>query len=1009
MENVINGFKFEGDCLTEYIGDGGTVIIPDGFRCISKDAFWNTEKKENIQKIIVPKDIEEVVSMTSNQYVWWNLLEDLPRIQSAGPIGSGCSLEFAWDEKIPAHFFEGSYIEKLRLPGTIKEAGENCFSGMKYIREVYIESIESWLSLINGAGSTNPLNRYYVRFSDNKEKNTLYLNNKPIAELVIPEGVEIIPAYAFAACRSITAVRFPSTLKRIGESAFLFCSGIKEIELPEGILLERNAFECCFGLSKVVVPASTQLKIKESPTGIENQNIFYKCRSIKSIGPLGSGCDLEYGWDVLEEGIFSNTGAEIIYIPASMKEIKPYAVSSNGRLQEVIFEGPVEKIDSKAFWDNDPALSTNFSSFAKTTSKLPAVLAQMNAQEDFDTECFGYIALFQNAKGWKQFIASFPLDEALNDEAVKVISKLIREKKEVTDSMAANACDFVLANTSLISEECLKEFNSAVSEKKFKKTIAKLKADPIFTERISGGSSGDEDSNPVEAMVGKNWKYDDVVKRLSKLIKKGVHYKDSDEISTPNAVIFVFSEYERQIPERRKGIAVSEYKTGAFDFRFMENADAVAAGLDRRELGDLASELELFPSRGRFGDEKQIAEMITSMNAWKSWYDYGLSGRQNIILARGALLLSDTKAAIMALDKVKLLDKYAKMRGTTSEEIRDFALSDVGLDEDGKKYYDIGNKTIEVSLNENLSFELYDPETNKTVKSIPKRGADTRKADEAGKDFALLKKNTKNIIKNRVMSLEEEFISGKGKKPQQWHKTYIDNPVLRSVASLVVWKQGNVSFTVKGKELIDPSGRSIGLADDMDIIVAHPMDMAPEDVKAWQKYFTDHSLKQPFSQIWEPVIDLNNVKKDRYKGIMIPYYRFLNKEKLGIFIQDEDFHNEIYIGFDSCNAQVERKEFRRHAIEMDDSFEITSITVGKDKKKANHLLAYLDTVTALERAKNDDTSVVEILDGFTLAQIQELIKAANEANAVNVTALLMDHKNRNYADYNEMSDLTLEL
>ena len=66
---------------------------------------------------------------------------------------------------------------------------------------------------------------------------------------------------------------------------------------------------------------------------------------------------------------------------------------------------------------------------------------------------------------------------------------------------------------------------------------------------------------------------------------------------------------------------------------------------------------------------------------------------------------------------------------------------------------------------------------------------------------------------------------------------------------------------------------------------------------------------------------------------MIPYYRFLHKEKLGINVEDYDFHSEIIITFDSCDANVKRIDWQSHYIDMNDSFEIRSIAVGKNKKK----------------------------------------------------------------------------
>ena len=45
---------------------------------------------------------------------------------------------------------------------------------------------------------------------------------------------------------------------------------------------------------------------------------------------------------------------------------------------------------------------------------------------------------------------------------------------------------------------------------------------------------------------------------------------------------------------------------------------------------------------------------------------------------------------------------------------------------------------------------------------------------------------------------------------------------------------------------------------------------------------------------------------------------------------------------------------------------------------------------------------------FTLAQIAEFIAAAQEAQAVNVLALLLEYKNAHFADFDPMDEFTLE-
>ena len=90
-----------------------------------------------------------------------------------------------------------------------------------------------------------------------------------------------------------------------------------------------------------------------------------------------------------------------------------------------------------------------------------------------------------------------------------------------------------------------------------------------------------------------------------------------------------------------------------------------------------------------------------------------------------------------------------------------------------------------------------------------------------------------------------------------------------------------------------------------------------------------------------------------------------------------------------------------------------AITLGKlhiesYTRQVNHIVALLDQWTAADRVRKDDLGVMELMDDFTLAQITEFIAAAQEANANNVLAALLDYKNAHFADFDPMAEFTLE-
>ena len=75
---------------------------------------------------------------------------------------------------------------------------------------------------------------------------------------------------------------------------------------------------------------------------------------------------------------------------------------------------------------------------------------------------------------------------------------------------------------------------------------------------------------------------------------------------------------------------------------------------------------------------------------------------------------------------------------------------------------------------------------------------------------------------------------------------------------------------------------------------------------------------------------------------------------------------------------------------------------------ANHVIAYLDRITMLDRIRKDDLSASDFLPGCNIAQIADYINCAQEANATIVLAALLEYKNAHFADFDPMAEFTLE-
>ena len=68
----------------------------------------------------------------------------------------------------------------------------------------------------------------------------------------------------------------------------------------------------------------------------------------------------------------------------------------------------------------------------------------------------------------------------------------------------------------------------------------------------------------------------------------------------------------------------------------------------------------------------------------------------------------------------------------------------------------------------------------------------------------------------------------------------------------------------------------------------------------------------------------------------------------------------------------------------------------------------MDRVSLYDRILKDDASVTQYLHNFTLAQVTEFIRLATENNAVNVTAALLEYKNKHFSTVDPMAEFTLD-
>ena len=124
-----------------------------------------------------------------------------------------------------------------------------------------------------------------------------FVNCTSLEELILPENLEQIEQGAFANCISLKTVKMPKkhTLKFIEDSAFAN-TGLVSVVIPDGVeVIGECAFADCEYLESVVIPPSVK-KIE--------RGAFSRCRKLKSVSGIETvsefGTDVFYGCGLLE-------------------------------------------------------------------------------------------------------------------------------------------------------------------------------------------------------------------------------------------------------------------------------------------------------------------------------------------------------------------------------------------------------------------------------------------------------------------------------------------------------------------------------------------------------------------------------------------------------------------------------------------------------------------------------------------------------------------------------------
>ena len=338
--STINGIKVVGTTLVVTGNVSGSFVIPEGVT----EIFYQSLNDTSIRRIQFPRSLRKIP---------WNCFENCRSLEEVTIPRT--VVEIGWSA------FKGcSSLKKVVIEGDA-EIGNGAFDGCVGLREV----------VINGNMKDNW--KYSTPFDDCRNLETLifsrsakieaidlskipnlkkvvvscpikmtegsiinkgvnFSNCKKLVEVEL-DGVEEIGSHTFGGCESLKRVTFRSPVKRITGGAFMGCTSLESIAIPEGCT-EIAGFGGCVNLKHISIPKSTTTLGYHAFSDCKQFESFVVPEGVKELGYSAfSGC----------------SNIKSITLPSTLKRIGDYAFKGCTSLEKILLPDGIEEIGEMAF------------------------------------------------------------------------------------------------------------------------------------------------------------------------------------------------------------------------------------------------------------------------------------------------------------------------------------------------------------------------------------------------------------------------------------------------------------------------------------------------------------------------------------------------------------------------------------------------------------------------------------------------------------------------------------
>lgn len=332
-DNNLNGIVY----VPEEVQYGSTTYKVTGIGCF--------ENNKDIREISLPGTIKNIANWTfyncnnlqtvklgeGISYVSFRMFDNCTALKNVSLPNSL--------QKIGSYAFnECSSLTSVNIPSSVTTIGYCCFNGCDKLSTIKVSPANPYFST-DGKAIFNkdktvlytaiPVTSYNIPSTVRKLGFSAFDDQKDMTSATLPEGLVSIGSYAFSGCSKLEHLVIPSTVDSIGNDAFNGCSALQQINIPQGIKKLADA-----------VLSGTGIKTLDIPSSVNDIGMaaFSNCESLQSI-------KLPKGLTVLNTSLFYGCKQlSDIQIPSTVKTIGYKAFCGCDSLQNIMFEDGVSDL-----------------------------------------------------------------------------------------------------------------------------------------------------------------------------------------------------------------------------------------------------------------------------------------------------------------------------------------------------------------------------------------------------------------------------------------------------------------------------------------------------------------------------------------------------------------------------------------------------------------------------------------------------------------------------------------